>query len=82
MSSMSERNVRNQARHRDSLRRRGLRPLQIWVPDTRAAGFAEEYRRQARIIAADYPAEDLAWLDDTLDDLLRDLDDHEGPYAW
>ena len=52
------------------------------MPNSRAAGFAEEYRRQARIIVADYPAEDLAWLDETLDDLLRDLDDHEGPYAW
>ena len=35
-------------RRRDKLRAAGLRPLQIWVPDTRAEGFAEECARQAR----------------------------------
>ena len=30
----------------------GLRPVQIWVPDTRRPGFAEECRRQAALIAA------------------------------
>ena len=39
-------------RYRDSLRRQGLRPLQIWVPDTRAPGFDEEARRQSRAVAA------------------------------
>lgn len=38
-------------RRRDKLRNAGLRPLQIWVPDTRVAGFAEECIRQARLIA-------------------------------
>ena len=37
-------------RRRDKLRAAGLRPVQIWVPDTRAAGFAEECARQARLI--------------------------------
>ena len=41
------------AAHRAELRRRGLRPIQIWVPDTRAPGFAEEARRQSRLIAAE-----------------------------
>ncbi|MDE0696307.1 MAG: antitoxin MazE family protein [Boseongicola sp.] len=27
----------------------GLRPVQIWVPDTRRPGFAAECRRQARL---------------------------------
>jgi hypothetical protein len=40
------------AAHRAELRRRGLRPIQIWVPDTRAPGFAEEARRQSRLVAA------------------------------
>ena len=35
-------------RRRDKLRAAGLRPVQIWVPDTRAGGFAEECARQAR----------------------------------
>ena len=37
--------------HRQNLRAAGLRPIQIWVPDTRAPGFAEEYARQTRLIA-------------------------------
>ena len=31
-------------RHRDALREAGFRPVQIWVPDTRQEGFAEEIR--------------------------------------
>ncbi|MBR0654678.1 antitoxin MazE family protein [Plastoroseomonas arctica] len=44
---------RRVAAHRAELRKRGLRPIQIWVPDTRAPGFAEEARRQSRIVAAE-----------------------------
>ena len=33
--------------YRRRLRAAGLRPVQIWVPDTRAKGFAEEARRQS-----------------------------------
>ncbi len=40
-----------QDRYRRRLRRKGLRPVQIWVPDTRAEGFAAECRRQARLAA-------------------------------
>lgn len=38
-----------QKRYRSRLRRKGLRPVQIWVPDTRAAGFSAECRKQARL---------------------------------
>lgn len=38
-------------KHRDALRAAGLRPVQIWVPDTRWPGFAEECRRQSRLVA-------------------------------
>ena len=38
------------ARHRQKLRAQGLRPIQIWVPDTSAPGFAEEARRQSLAI--------------------------------
>jgi hypothetical protein len=31
---------------RESLRAQGLRPIQIWVTDTRCPGFVEEARRQ------------------------------------
>lgn len=34
-------------KHRDSLRAAGLRPVQIWVTDTRREGFAMECKRQS-----------------------------------
>lgn len=50
-------------KHRDKLRAAGLRPLQIWVPDTRRPGFAEECRRQSRLLLDDpREPETLAWL--------------------
>ena len=44
-------------RHRAQLREEGLRPLQVWVTDTRAPGFAEEARRQSEAVAASEHAE-------------------------
>jgi hypothetical protein len=38
-------------RHRDALRMAGLRPVQIWVPDTRRPDFAQECRRQSQLLA-------------------------------
>lgn len=37
--------------HRARLRRRGLRPVQIWVPDVRSPAFAREAHRQSALIA-------------------------------
>ena len=37
--------------HRERLRRQGLRPIQIWVPDVRAPGFALEAHRQSMAVA-------------------------------
>ncbi len=39
-------------KRRDALRAAGLRPVQIWVPDTRRPGFAAECRRQSTLVAA------------------------------
>jgi len=36
---------------RDKLRAAGLRPVQIWIPDTTAPGFAAEAARQTRLLA-------------------------------
>ncbi len=36
--------------YRQNLRNACLRPIQIWVPDTRRAGFAEECNRQSRAV--------------------------------
>jgi hypothetical protein len=47
-------------KRRASLRASGLRPLQIWVPDTRRPGFADECRRQSIVVAqADLEDEEL-----------------------
>ena len=40
--------VRVQKR-RDALRTAGLRPVQIWVPDTRRPDFAAECKRQSKL---------------------------------
>ncbi len=55
----------------DALRAAGLRPVQIWVPDTRRLGFATECGRQAALVAeADRNDSDLAcFLGAALDDL-------------
>jgi hypothetical protein len=37
--------------HRKRLRARGLRPIQVWVPDTRTAAFKVEARRQSLAVA-------------------------------
>jgi hypothetical protein len=53
--------VRSKSRvraHRARLRAQGLRPVQIWVPDVTAEGFAAEAHRQARAVAASEAADD------------------------
>lgn len=37
--------------HRLRLRKQGLRPIQLWVPDVRAPGFAEEAHNQSLAVA-------------------------------
>ena len=50
--------------HRDRLRAQGLRPIQVWVPDTRSRAFAAEARRQSRLVAASrHAAKDQAFVD-------------------
>jgi hypothetical protein len=55
-------------KHRAALRESGLRPLQIWVPDTRRPGFAEECRRQSLLLQDDaHEQETIDWLEATAD---------------
>jgi hypothetical protein len=50
-------------KHRKALRAAGLRPVQIWVPDTRRAGFAAECRRQCLALRKGRSeADHLRWL--------------------
>ena len=72
MAQTSSSNARRVQRRRDKLRSQGMRPLQIWVPDTRAPGFAEEAARQARLIAETNTEEELSFLDRLADDVLRE----------
>lgn len=44
-------------RFRQRMQRAGFRLIQLWVPDTRAEGFAEECRRQGRAAARNKRAE-------------------------
>ena len=50
--------------YRARLRAQGLRPIQIWVPDTRQPNFAAEAARQAALVAhSPYAAADQAVVD-------------------
>jgi Protein of unknown function (DUF3018) len=50
--------------HRERLRRQGLRPIQIWVPDVRAPAFRSEAHRQSMAVAASsHASEDQAFID-------------------
>lgn len=50
--------------HRERLRAQGLRPIQVWVPDTRSTRFAAEASRQSRLVASSrHAAKDQAFID-------------------
>lgn len=61
---------KNVQRYRDRMRRAGFRLVQLWIPDTRAKGFAEECRRQSRAAAKNKRAESeiLQWIEAGHDD--------------
>jgi len=63
--------------HRERLRRQGLRPIQIWVPDVRAPAFRSEARRQSLAVAASSSAhEDQAFID-AVSTSIDEADGHE-----
>jgi len=50
--------------HRERLRKQGLRPIQIWVPDVRSRAFTSEARRQSMLIAqSEQDRDDQAFVD-------------------
>jgi len=59
-------------KRRDALRMAGLRPVQIWVPDTRQPGFDEECRRQSKL-AAQADLADVELLA-AMEEILADVD--------
>ena len=59
-------------KHRLALRKAGLRPVQIWVQDTRKPDFSEKCRRQCLLVTqADKTDADTQKL---MDESLADLD--------
>lgn len=62
-------------KRREALRAAGLRPVQIWVPDTRRPGFEAECRRQAILVAQSDRSD--AALNDFMDAALDDVDGWE-----
>jgi hypothetical protein len=61
----------NVRRYRERMRAKGLRQIQLWVPDTRSPVFAAECRRQSLLVVDD-PAEQ------AIMDELETLQDTEG----
>ncbi len=53
--------------YRARLRAAGLRPVTLWLPDTKSPAFQAEMRRQSRAIAAHDPGGDkiLKWIEAT-----------------
>jgi hypothetical protein len=58
-------------RYRDRLRRQGLRPIQIWVPDVRAPGFRVQAHLQSLAVSRSPQAEE----DQAFIDAVSDLPD-------
>lgn len=54
--------------YRERLRKAGLRPVQIWVPDTNAPGFAQEVQRQSLLVSRDAEEQEvLDWIEQSAD---------------
>ena len=62
---MSNKRIREKVRnYRERMRARGLRPVQIWVPDTRTPAFRLQAHRQSAAVASSaLEREDQAFID-------------------
>lgn len=59
-------------KNRLAMRAAGLRPMQIWVPDTSRPNFADECKRQS-LLAAKADEKDIE-MDDFMEDALSDVE--------
>ncbi len=59
-------------RYRQRMRRAGYRLVQLWVPDTRARGFATECKRQSRV------ATKKSQLESDIEQFIESSSDTEG----
>ena len=58
--------------YRDRLRKQGLRPIQLWVPDTTSPEFAAEAHRQSLLVARSPNAEEDQAFVDSVSDAIPD----------
>ena len=58
--------------YRERLRKQGLGPIQLWVPDTRSPDFAAEAHRQSLLAARSRHAEEDQAFVDSISDALSD----------
>jgi len=63
MSSVTKSNTSSVQQHRARLRAKGLRPVQLWLPDTRSREFAAQVVHDIAVLARLGP-EDEAMLDE------------------
>lgn len=63
--------------HRERLRKQGLRPIQIWVPDVRAPAFRTAAHRQSLAVAASSRADDDQAFIDSVSALSDEADGRE-----
>ena len=55
-------------KHRKQLRADGMKPIQIWIPDTRSESFRQKCERESVSLAADpLEADTLAWIAEVAD---------------
>jgi hypothetical protein len=55
-------------KHREQLRAEGLKPVQIWVSDTKSESFRRKCERESLSLAADpLEAETLDWIAEVAD---------------
>jgi hypothetical protein len=55
-------------KHREQLRAAGLRPVQLWLPDTTSESFRKKCERESLLLANDpLEAETLAWVAEVAD---------------
>ena len=55
-------------KHREQLRAEGLKPIQIWIPDTASESFRQKCERESLLLATDsLEAETLSWIAEAAD---------------
>ncbi|MBK1641463.1 hypothetical protein CKO12_06155 [Chromatium okenii] len=65
---MTHSSITHTHKRRAALRMAGLRPIQLWVPDTRRPSFALECRRQSSLLRNDMQERELLnWIEAVTD---------------